>query len=156
MADQKQCTKCGEIKPLTEFNRRRMVSSGFRAECRECQKQSTRRYYHEGDGQRKKSEYYAAHREEKKEGFRQYFTRKRPRRPYNPEKSPARNALNRAIESGKIVRPDHCQECGKSCKPDGHHHKGYDKEHWLDVIWLCRECHSLTEHPEFKKILEAI
>ena len=25
-----------------------------------------------------------------------------------------------------------------------HHHNGYEREHWLDVVWLCRACHNDT------------
>jgi len=43
-----------------------------------------------------------------------------------------------AIEYGKIIRPEHCQHCGKECRPEGHH-EDYNKP--FDVIWLCRTCH---------------
>lgn len=50
-----------------------------------------------------------------------------------------RNALTRAVKSGKIQRPDTCSDCGKgSCQIQGHH-EDYSKP--LDVIWLCRVCH---------------
>ena len=61
--------------------------------------------------------------------------------PYNdpsPIKDVARITLNRAIRSGKITRPDHCEGCNKQCKPDGHHND-YDEP--LEVNWLCKTCH---------------
>lgn len=57
----------------------------------------------------------------------------------NKEKRRAHVLLNRAVKSGKLKRPDNCSECGKKCKPDGHH-KDYTQP--FDVIWMCRACHS--------------
>lgn len=57
----------------------------------------------------------------------------------NKEKRRAHVILSRAIKSGKIVRPMSCSECKKKCKPDGHH---IDYSKPLDVIWICRTCHS--------------
>lgn len=57
----------------------------------------------------------------------------------NKEKRRAHVILNRSVKSGTIMRPDKCSECGKSCKPDGHH---VDYNQPLDVIWICRACHA--------------
>lgn len=40
----KTCTKCEELKPLFDFNRKSRNSDGRRAECRECQGSSNRDY----------------------------------------------------------------------------------------------------------------
>ncbi len=53
-----------------------------------------------------------------------------------------RNAVSRAIREGIIERPRRCTVCGKEEKPEAHHHKGYDKEHRFDVVWLCKKCHA--------------
>jgi len=58
-----------------------------------------------------------------------------------PERMKAKDFLNGKIKSGKIQRPATCSQCGATTRVDGHHWKGYSKEHWLDVIWLCRACH---------------
>jgi hypothetical protein len=57
----------------------------------------------------------------------------------NKEKRRAHVILNRAVKSGKIMRPNSCSQCNKKCKPDGHH---TDYNHPLDVVWICRACHS--------------
>jgi hypothetical protein len=64
-------------------------------------------------------------------------------RHYYPDKFNARKAVFMAIKNGRIDRPTHCSRCGKECKPQGHHHRGY--EFALDVIWLCSVCHGI-EH----------
>jgi len=59
------------------------------------------------------------------------------------------NALNYAVKKGKILPPEICDECGEVPEPfnDGrralqaHHHRGYAREHYLDVRWLCIKCH---------------
>lgn len=48
-----------------------------------------------------------------------------------------------AVRTGKLTRPTECEDCGKECKPQGHHHLGYDKP--LEVVWLCQSCHN-TRH----------
>ena len=60
----------------------------------------------------------------------------------NQEKAKAHAAVARAIRSGKLVRPDHCERCGLICKPQAHH-KDYKLK--LLVRWLCALCHK-TEH----------
>lgn len=57
----------------------------------------------------------------------------------NKEKRRAHVILNRSVKSGAIKRPPLCSECHKECKPDGHH-EDYTKP--LEVIWICRACHS--------------
>jgi hypothetical protein len=60
------------------------------------------------------------------------------------EKMLARRALRRAVANGIIDKPTSCSDCGRTVEAKdlgGHHHNGYDEEHWLDVVWLCRNCH---------------
>ncbi len=56
-----------------------------------------------------------------------------------PEKRKAQIKLNNALQYGKIKRPNFCSICNKSCKPQGHH---YDYSKPLNVIWMCKKCHS--------------
>jgi ribosomal protein S27AE len=55
-----------------------------------------------------------------------------------PERYKAHNKLNNAVRDGKIVKPDHCEICGKP----GHihaHHSDYSDQ--LLVVWICARCH---------------
>ncbi len=50
----------------------------------------------------------------------------------------ARRAVHQvgvAVRSGRLVRQP-CVDCGAE-KVQAHHHNGYDREHELDVTWLC-------------------
>lgn len=52
----------------------------------------------------------------------------------HPERRRANQAVRYALETGKLIRPDTCEKCGKACKPDAHH-DDYSKP--LEVLWLC-------------------
>lgn len=56
----------------------------------------------------------------------------------NPEKRKAQRSANKAVRQGRLIRPNQCSSCGKSCVPEGHH-PDYSKR--LEVIWVCIECH---------------
>jgi len=60
----------------------------------------------------------------------------------------AYQSVRTAIEKGELPKPSTlpCKFCFddahlKSAE-EYHHHKGYAREHWLDVIPLCKKCHS--------------
>jgi hypothetical protein len=63
------------------------------------------------------------------------------------------HAVKYALTTGKLVRPAKCSHCGKwpgknkrgRSKIEAHHHKGYDRAHQLDVVWLCSRCHRNAE-----------
>mgnify|MGYP001588328844 CR=1 FL=1 len=56
----------------------------------------------------------------------------------------ARYAVRRGIEKGEIKRKN-CEICMES-DTSTHHYLGYEKEHWLDIQWLCRRHHILEHH----------
>lgn len=51
----------------------------------------------------------------------------------------AHTAIDNAIRSGNIVRPDQCEECGARGVQIEGAHGDYSKP--LEVRWLCRRCH---------------
>ena len=59
----------------------------------------------------------------------------------NPKKIAARLAVQRAVKSGELIKPDECETCQKSFESRllHGHHDDYDKT--LDVHWLCPQCH---------------
>jgi hypothetical protein len=50
----------------------------------------------------------------------------------------ARQMVRNHVARGTMVKPDHCEDCGNSCNPHGHH-EDYSKP--LSVSWLCSQCH---------------
>ena len=57
----------------------------------------------------------------------------------------ARWTLGKAVQRGHIAKPDRCEACGTIGPVEGHHYKGYSKEHRLTVQWLCKPCHGGTQ-----------
>lgn len=98
------------------------------------------------ESQRKSSQRIA-----RKKYLREFNARRTLERYHNDaefrQKHVARTYVHNAVSAGTLIRPDSCSRCGKECTPEGHHHKGYDREYWLDVIWLCARCHR-QEHRE--------
>lgn len=54
----------------------------------------------------------------------------------------ARKAVSKAIRTGQIIRGK-CFMRSDECKGrlEANHYLGYEKEHWLDIQWLCHEHH---------------
>ena len=54
----------------------------------------------------------------------------------------AHDAVRYAIKRGRLARPTSlpCLDCG-SLAAQYHHHRGYERDHWLDVVAVCISCH---------------
>lgn len=63
-----------------------------------------------------------------------------------PQRVKARKAINHAVEQGLMppISVQQCQSCGGQAE-HYHHHLGYEKIHWLDVVSLCTQCHQALE-----------
>lgn len=61
----------------------------------------------------------------------------------HPERRRVYDAVQRALKSGALVRPEECVACGGG-GPISAHHDDYDKP--LDVRWLCHPCHIAADH----------
>ena len=65
----------------------------------------------------------------------------------HPERRKARLAVKVALEAGRISRPDVCQAKGCSVSLGLHaHHRSCQERNWLDVDWLCKNCHERCHH----------
>jgi hypothetical protein len=60
----------------------------------------------------------------------------------HPNAGKAHAIVQKAIKSGKLIKPTKCMKCNK-IKTLHAHHTNYDKP--LEVMWLCVSCHKL-EH----------
>lgn len=86
------------------------------------------------------------HRAEHQESMRRYWLRIRDREDVRQKKK-ARRAVELALIHGCLHRPERCSLCPNSSQIEAHHHLGYAEEHWLDVIWVCLDCHQKLDHP---------
>jgi len=157
----KKCFKCGEIKPLSAFYKHSKMADGHVNKCKECNKKDVIlnrldkvEYYNEYDrnrsypGSERSSKFsvktklkYATDPE-----FKAKVDRSKSEWALkNKIKRKAQCKLSNALRDGKLIRPTICSACGKTdCEIEGHHWS-YLEEHWLDVMWLCTECHG-KEH----------
>lgn len=114
--------------------------------------------YH-AEANRRSYEKHKAERLAKQKAYRQSNAGKstqarkdRKQQKINPVHWGARAAVWRAIKSGKLNRPQFCEQ--PSCyedKTEAHHWHGYDKEHWLDVVFLCNYHHvEAHQTPEWR------
>ena len=154
----KTCTKCGESKPLTEYYQRKSGprQGEFSAYCRACSvaavmasraknpeahtkiRDSMRRWRAENREiaiARERARYIAQ--TEKRRKVAQKARRK------NPLRTQAHNAIRRAVRHGKFPPASSmvCKYCQEAQAADWHHHRGYEKQFWLDVVAVCNECH---------------
>jgi hypothetical protein len=56
----------------------------------------------------------------------------------NPKKVAAHKHLHWLLRNRMIVKPDACEQCGRTVRLDGHHDDYRQKS---KVRWLCRKCH---------------
>lgn len=159
----KRCSKCKQIKPLSEFSKNRTKLDGLNYQCKTCRNRWKKQYRQTQKGKVTESAYLktakgkvARKRYQQSEKGRQ--VRKRASKHYqqsekgkvareryqqnNPKQMKARSAVMIAVESGQLPHPDtlQCHYCPKRAK-EYHHHKGYAPEHWLDVVPICVDCH---------------
>jgi len=129
----KQCFKCGEEKPLTEFYEHQRMADGHLGKCKECTKKDSRA------NRRKRIEYYREY--DRKRGAHGPEDKTVRYRSKNPEKYYAHTAVSNAIRSGELMKPNNCEKCGAERLLHAHH-PDYSKP--LDVEWLCVPCHTLA------------
>lgn len=69
----KKCGRCNKFKKLYLFNRNSSSSINCTGNCKECQKQTSKKSYDKLKGTRDHKQYYAEHREEKLARSRKYY-----------------------------------------------------------------------------------
>lgn len=108
----------------TEHGRAKYLAYIKTEKAKESVRKSTRRYRQTERGKAKA-----------RENHRRYYQR-------HPEKERARARVNKLVSQGKIPRVNtlQCSQCEERAQ-QYHHHRGYEREFWLDVIPVCRECH---------------
>ena len=130
----KQCKGCAKHLPLEMFYKHSQMTDGHLNFCRECVKARVRS--HRMQNIEKINEY---DRQRSSNPDRKAQLRALAKSHYaDPVKVKATRATSNAIRDGKLIRPDICSACRKSCKPEAHH-DDYTKP--LTVRWLCRSCH---------------
>lgn len=174
----KRCSRCGEEKALSEFNRNRAKKDGRQTYCRPCSNSNNREWYAENDDHHRENasrwarenrerkaavqkDWQTRNRERFLETSRRAAQRRRPRQRAaarkhyreNSAKTLARVKLYQAVRDGKVVRPDRCERCAGTGQPfsNGRHPiegHHHDYSKPLDVEWLCFDCHTAIHTDE--------
>lgn len=131
---QKQCGRCGEEKPISEFNRMSSSADWRQAYCRRCNALNRRAYYaenREGENARNRA-YYQSNRQVLRRYNEGYYAR-------YPERVRAAGLVNYAVKSGELpqISTQRCAGCGQQATE--YHHPDYSRP--LDVVPLCHSCH---------------
>ena len=156
----KFCLHCGKTFSPTcgvaKFCSAKCRDTDYREKNREHLKDLAKKHYHSNleksrqeerlkhwKHREKRKEYYCKryqknkntfeHKKKTKERMDRYRTKKE-----NQLKDIARSAVIKAVNRGKLFRPEECSECKNKCVPQAHH-DDYSKP--LQVRWLCRGCH---------------
>lgn len=140
----KKCSRCGKTKPLSEFSKNASKKGGHNSVCRECTAVSGRQWY-----EANKELTRSRAREWRKENREGYGAAQKRHRAKYPEKIKARRVVQYAVHLGKLPRVASlkCFHCENQAQ-HYHHHKGYAKEHWLDVVPVCSPCHSALDNSQ--------
>lgn len=152
----KECTKCLQSKPLSDFQKDPRYRFGVKSRCRRCISDYGLELYYR-DHERNvayQREHYARNPEHQREAARAWKKRSgyRPKITYKPEKfrgnphHAARTAVSREVKKGAIPRisTQRCLDCGGQAQQYDHF-LGHEKEHWLDIQPVCIRCHKVRE-----------
>lgn len=145
----KRCSKCKEIKQLSEFGKCKRAKIGRQSYCKKCQTLWTRDYRKCKKCQTYQRNYWQSiqgktirkkYRQTKK-GKRTECLSSAMYRIRYPKKTAAVSAVGNAIKASKLPHPKtlKCVKCHKNAQE--YHHPNYTPKHQLDVIPICRICH---------------
>ena len=137
----KTCIKCDLPKNESEFDRDKRAKDGLQGQCKECGKKADHsRYLANRQLVLDRNAKWVKDNPERRAEIRAKGDREQKAK--HPERIKARQAVYRAIKTGRLVKePCHCGET----EVQGHH-EDYSKP--LDVEWLCAKCHSKKEQGE--------
>lgn len=146
----KQCKSCFAFLDASDFYTHPHTRDGLTGTCKECLKEKQRLYrldnlteILEKDRQREHKQLDSEYR--KAYGQRTNYRVQKEWQKRNPEKRKAHLKVYYAVKTGKLIRPDKCENCGAIGPVQAHHHD-YSKP--LDVEWICKTCHA-QEHTRY-------
>ena len=131
----KKCFKCKENKVISAFYQHEAMADGHFGKCKNCTKKDASEY--RWTNLEKVRAYDRAragtpHRKKKCIVYREEYIAKFPLR-YK-----AREVVNNAMRSGRLIAPPFCEICKSRKKLEAHHN---DYNIPLNVRWLCLSCH---------------
>jgi len=134
----KTCTKCRQTKPFSEFHKQSSSKDRLHSWCKNCAKTATSAYQKSDKGKQAQNRF-----SQSEKGKRSNLCRMKRYRKNNPDRKIAHSAVNNAIQAGQFPKASNyvCScVCGNKAY-DYHHHLGYEPEHQLHVLPVCKNCH---------------
>lgn len=141
---EKKCTRCGDLKSLSEFQVRKASKDGLTSACKVC----LRNYDRSRANHPHRVEMRIAY-QTTPEGKEKIALAKKAWRERNIERRAAHQLAASALRSGKIQRQE-CWICGEEAEM---HHSAYDYP--LAVSWLCTKHHAQL-HKEHRQYLREL
>lgn len=161
---EKQCRKCGAVKPLDSFYKQSARTDGHASNCKTCSDTINREYVKRNaehikavrkvrnarnpEPARLRAKVWRLENPERNAESTKKWKSDNPERWYesakkwylaNPEKKKVHRQLRKAVLKGEVIKVNTCQACGVIDARIEGHHPDYSKP--LEVIWLCRSCH---------------
>lgn len=122
--NERVCTKCGILQPLTEFYKDSTRKSGRRGHCRSCTLKAHQAYCAKPENKARIKASVVRYAESHVDMIRLVN---------NVSKT-----IQNAIKRGEVTRPSTCSECGNGGRIEAAH-SDYSKRY--EVRWLCVSCH---------------
>lgn len=151
----KTCTKCKKEKDESQFGKLKSGKNGLNPRCKECQRKKIGEWFSRPGSKEKVNKNAAKYRRTKKGKAtkKRYYNSPKGQKTYRKyneasKQKLARQAVNHAIEEGKIPAAKELTCVINDCcegRMEYHHHKGYNKKNWFDIIPLCRKHHCLID-----------
>ena len=92
----KRCSKCGQVKPIGDFNKCKMASDGLQRYCKQCQKAVRKEYYqNHRENELKKIAEWRSNNKEKWKAYQSEWNSKNPNY-YEDYKDPQKNPMGYA------------------------------------------------------------
>lgn len=146
----KRCSGCKQFKPLSEFDKSRNQKDGHHNQCKICKKHyrntiTGKIAIRKGVGKYRNSEKGKTTRKRYRQSEKGKSVQQAGIKHFKalyPNQCRATSAVNHAIRDCKLPRSDTllCHYCPKPAQ-QYHHWHGYEPEHWLDVVPVCKGCH---------------
>jgi len=143
----KVCSTCRQWKPLADFGKHRSLADNLTCQCKSCISIAGHLKRTTPEARKKQAARMRKYRQTPS-GNKAYRKAGRKTRKQHPRRMSAGSAVAHAIVMNRLSRASDCvcADCGKPAEQ--YHHESYEKEHWLDVVPLCRDCHVLR-HRDF-------
>ena len=134
----KTCSNCNHVKPISDFYRLKDKHRNICKSCCSIYKKLYRKTNRGKENHRKEVRRY----NQTKKGNYVHGRACKKYRNQHPNRIKARKEIEKLVRTEQLLKASSLQcSCGNPAK-EYHHHKGYKKEHWLDVIPVCYNCHS--------------